>query len=272
MPQNIDTSFVKSYETEVFEAFQRQGSQLRGTVRVKTVKGAMDTTMQKIGKGSAVSKPRGGEIPLMNADRGTVTITLTDRYARELVDKLDELKINHDERAILTNAITWALGRAMDQDIITAADQATGYIDNGSPSVWTAASGPVAALETFGKDDVPLDGQTYAIVPWEAWGDLLGIQQFSSAEYVSDQPWTARVPSKVWAGFTWMPYSGCTASGADKFCYFWHKTAMGAAIGAEISVDVTWNGERAAHNIVGSMSMGAKLIDQTGVKRKLYDL
>src|SRR3546814_9265765 len=50
---SIDLSFVKQFEREVHEAYQRQGSLLRATVRSKNnVKGA-STTFQKIGKGVA---------------------------------------------------------------------------------------------------------------------------------------------------------------------------------------------------------------------------
>lgn len=272
MAQNIDVSFVQGFQTEVFTAFQRMGSQLRPMVRLKTRVREATTTMQKLGRGTATEKPRNGEVPLMNADRGTVTITLRDRYAREMVDKLDELKINHDERGVLVNTIVWALGRAMDQDIVNALDTATQFIDNGQPSVWTTVAGPLAAMEIMGANDVPLDNDAFAVVPWEAWGDLMSFQQFSSAEYVTDNIYQTMAPKKRWAGFTWMPFSGTTVSNGDKFCYFFHRSAVGAAIGADITTDITWNGEKQAHNIVGSMSMGAALIDQVGVRKKLYDL
>src|SRR3546814_16340195 len=58
---SIDLSFVKQFEREVHEAYQRQGSLLRATVRSKNnVKGA-STTFQKIGKGVASTQARHGK-------------------------------------------------------------------------------------------------------------------------------------------------------------------------------------------------------------------
>ena len=62
MSTSIDLSFVKQFEREVHEAYQRQGSLLRATVRSKNnVKGA-STTFQKVGKGVGLDQgaPRQG--------------------------------------------------------------------------------------------------------------------------------------------------------------------------------------------------------------------
>jgi hypothetical protein len=49
MSTDIEKSFVKQYEREVHEAYQRLGSKLRATVRSKNnVKGAT-TVFQKVG-------------------------------------------------------------------------------------------------------------------------------------------------------------------------------------------------------------------------------
>lgn len=62
-----------------------------------------------------------------------------------------------------------------------------------------------------------------------------------------------------------MPHSGLTASGGVRFCYWYHKTAVGHAIGSEVATDVSWHGDRASHFVNNMMSQGAKLIDPAGV-------
>lgn len=97
MATSIDQAFVKQFEREVHEAYQRQGSKLRNTVRtINNVKGA-STTFQKVGKGVASTKSTHGMVPVMNLDHTNVECTLQDFYAGDWVDKLDELKINIDE-------------------------------------------------------------------------------------------------------------------------------------------------------------------------------
>jgi hypothetical protein len=90
MSTTIDKAFVKQFEREVHESFQRMGSKLRATVRSKSdVRGA-STIFQKVGKGVASTKARHGKIPTMNVDHTPVECILTDYYAGDWVDKLDE--------------------------------------------------------------------------------------------------------------------------------------------------------------------------------------
>ena len=44
-----------------------------------------------------------------------------------------------------------------------------------------------------------------------------------------------------------MPHSGLTKTGTLRYCYFFHKTAVGHAAAAEVVTDITWHGDRAAH-------------------------
>jgi hypothetical protein len=63
-----------------------------------------------------------------------------------------------------------------------------------------------------------------------------------------------------------MPHSGLTKDGSNiRYCYWYHKTAIGHAIGAEVKTDVSWHGDRAAHFVNNSMSQGAGMIDASGV-------
>ena len=108
---NIDESFVRQFESEVHEAYQRQGSKLRNTVRTRNNVGGSSTTFQKIGTGIATTKARHGAITPMNLDHDPVECVLSDWYAGEWIDKLDELKQEHSERRVAVNAGAWALGR-----------------------------------------------------------------------------------------------------------------------------------------------------------------
>jgi hypothetical protein len=88
---SIDQAFIKQFEEEVHQAYQRMGSKLRNTVRVKNgVKGS-STVFQKVGKGAASTKARHGMVPVMNVDHTSVECQLQDFYAGDWVDQLDEL-------------------------------------------------------------------------------------------------------------------------------------------------------------------------------------
>ncbi len=56
MSTDINLAFVKQFEREVHESYQRQGSKLRGAVRnITNVKGS-SVVFQKVGKGTASTK------------------------------------------------------------------------------------------------------------------------------------------------------------------------------------------------------------------------
>jgi hypothetical protein len=111
MSTTVETSFSRHFQIEVHLAYQRMGSKLRNTVRTKNdIKGS-STTFQKVGKGTASTKARHGKVPVMNIDHTPVEIALQDYYAGDWVDALDEIKMAHDERSVVTNAGAYALGR-----------------------------------------------------------------------------------------------------------------------------------------------------------------
>lgn len=271
MSTEIDNAFIKQFEREVHEAYQRQGSKLRNTVRTKNNVKGESTTFQKVGKGAASSKTRHGLVPTMNLDHTPVECTLADKYAGDWVDKLDELKINIDERQVVANAGAYALGRDTDDQIITAAEAADGNAND------IAASGAgmtkpkaLSIVEAFGDNDVPDDGQRFAVVGWKQWTELLAIDEFVNSDYVgaTNLPFAAQMQNaRSWLGIVWIPHSGLTLNaGTDvRTCLAWHKSAIGHASGADITTDITWHGDRAAHFVNSMMSQGAKLIDTLGV-------
>jgi hypothetical protein len=266
MSNQIDNAFVKHFQTEVHQAYQRQGSKLRETVRSKShIKGST-TTFQKVGKGDAVTKARNGLIPTMQLDHTPVECELADYYAGDWVDKLDELKVNIDERMVVAKAGAYALGRKTDELIINAMETAGQTAGDNSDGLTKAKV--LEAFEMLGGKDVPDDGERYAVIGWKQWSDLLGIPEFSDADYVGadDLPWRG-TQAKRWLGTLWIPHSGLPFNDgtSTRTCFWYHKSAIGHASGADVTSDITWHGDRAAHFVNNMMSQGACLIDGEGV-------
>mgnify|MGYP000881524610 CR=1 FL=1 len=267
MSNTIDQAFVKQFEREVHEAYQRQGSKLKNTVRsINNVLGA-STTFQKVGKGTASTKSTHGMVPVMNLAHSNVECTLQDYYAGDWVDKMDELKININERQVIASAGANALGRKTDELIIDALETAaTNIITDGGVGLTKAKV--LSAFETFGNTDVPDDGSRFAVIGWKQWSDLLAIDEFVSADYIGTDnlPYTSITQAKMWLGTIWIPHSGLPVTvGGVRSCFFYHKTAVGHASGSDVQTDITWHGDRAAHFVNNMMSQGAALIDGAGV-------
>lgn len=272
MAADIPQSFVRQYEAEVHEAYQRQGSLLRSTVRLKSNITGKSTTFQKVGKGSAAEKDRHGKVPLMNLAHAPIECILRDFHAGDWVDKFDELKILHDERRVTSNAGAFALGRKTDSLIIEAAGTTTnttapGVVLTNGMKVTDAT----AMMRAFGNADIADDGQRFAIVGWAQWDHLMQIPQFASADFVTGAIFEGKaVRPKQWLGFNWIAMSdsdgGLDQVDADHTtCLFYHMTGIGHASGAEIQTNVDWSGEHHAHFVNNSMSQGSCLIDVNGV-------
>lgn len=274
MTTTIDQVFVKQFEAEVHVEFNRMGSMMRNTLRTKSNVKGESTNFPVAGHGNAGSKSRHGDVPIMNASRSNVECTLQDRYAGEYIDKLDELKVEHNERQIAAQTVASALGRDVDDIIFTALDATANSNNVSTAETFASAANPLDMMTDMGNADVPFNGQLYAVVCWEAWGDLLDIDEFSQQDYVpGDRLWFEGVTAKNWLGFKWFPHSGLPTDGSgDKKQFFFHTTAAGHAIGEDFSLDVTWQGTKQAHLAVGRMSHGAVIIDDTGVIERVYDI
>jgi len=131
MSTNIEPAFIKHFQSDVHLQYQRMGSKLRNTVRVKNNIVGSSTTFQKVGKGTASTKARHGKVPVMNVDHTPVECTLADYYAGDWVDSLDELKTNINERMVVAKAGAFALGRKTDELVITQLDTSTNYAGDG---------------------------------------------------------------------------------------------------------------------------------------------
>ncbi|HAJ89548.1 MAG TPA: hypothetical protein DCM27_00820 [Rhodospirillaceae bacterium] len=266
MSTDINIAFVKQFEREVHEAYQRQGSKLRVAVRtISNVKGS-SVVFQKVGKGTASTKSANGMVPVMNVSHTSVECTLQDFYAGDWVDKLAELKINHDERSVIANAGAYALGRKTDDLIIAALSAASTHtIPDGN--IGLTRDKVLLAFEKLGGADVPDDGQRFAVIGWKQWSELLKIPEFASSEYVGpDELPYKNMQAKKWLGTTWIPMSGLPIDGNDiRSCFWFHRTSIGHASGSDVQSDITWHGDRAAHFVNNMMSQGATLIDGSGI-------
>lgn len=274
MSTSITTAFVKQYERDVHEAYQRQGSKLRNTTRLITGVEGSSAIFQKVGKGTAGTKDRHGLVPVMNLDHSNVEAILVDYYAGDWVDKLDELKTNIDERKLVSNAGAFALGRKTDDIILNELLSASTSIPVGTSHM--TPDKVLAGIAALGERDVMMDdGQIYMLVGWSEWTNLMTFDTFASADYVGDAelPWKGQgMSAKRWSGVMIMASS---LIGADvnnvSTNPMWHASAVGHAVGQEIKADITWHGDRAAHFINHMMSMGAELIDDAGVIKIVAD-
>jgi hypothetical protein len=269
MATSITNAFITQFESEVHMAYQRMGSKLKNIVRnVNNVQGNT-VKFQKVAKGSANTKARHAEVVAMNLSHSNVSATLTDYYAADFVDKLDELKTNIDERQVVSQSTAYALGRKTDDIIRDEMDTATAFAKNVNSDAATGMSLVKAKnmMETFNGNDVPDDGQRYWVVGPKQWSDLLSIDQFTRLEYIGQDelPFKGGMTAKRWLGFLWFVHSGLTLD-TDRYTLAFHKSAVGLGVGSDVKTEVNYIPEKVSHLITSHLSLGATIIDGDGIR------
>ncbi|BCS88934.1 phage capsid protein [Pseudodesulfovibrio sediminis] len=264
MSTTVSNGFVTQYVEMVHQAYQAHGSKMRQTVRLQTEVEGSKCVFQKVGKGAAGKKTRHGNVPLMNLNHSNVSCTLSDWYAAEYIDKLDELKDKSDEKQVAADAGAWALGRKIDELIITKLDGATNVVAEAATGL--TKDKILQAFGTLNANDVPDDGNRFAVVGPHQWNELLNIQEFKSSDYAGDQyAWLKGTESRTWLGITWMFHTGLPVEDGIRKCFVYHRNAAGLAEGQKIQAFVDWVPEKAAHLVDHMLSAGACLIDGDGI-------
>lgn len=148
MSFEITTSFVKQYSRNVFHLVQQKGSRLRDKVREESMEGE-EEFFDSIGQVSAVEiVERHGDSPIISTPHGRRRVTSTSWDWGDLVDKMDKIRFLNDPTSDYAQAASWAMGRAMDDVIISKF----------FASAWTGKTG---ATETvFDTDNVIAVGGT----------------------------------------------------------------------------------------------------------------
>lgn len=283
MSTSIDTAFITSYDAKVHEVFQRKGSCLKESVRLKDNIVGSTAVFQKIGTGTATTKARHGTITPMNQTHTAPSTTLADFYAGDWVDKLDEAKVNINERDVIASGGAMALGRKVDDQITTVLDTTTqSTVTLTVTSKATVLATAIEFAEAAWSNDIPNDGEIYAVVTPRYWSQLMVIDQFQQADYVgangqafTQGPAIGLGKWKEWQGVKWKMQTGLPGAGTGTAkCFLYHKSAIGYAIAqsagnvagnASVAADITWHGDRAAHFVNHMMSGNAVMIDDTGV-------
>ena len=262
MANTIDQAFIKQFETEVHMAYQRMGSKLRNTIRSTNVTGST-ARFQKIGTGSASTKSRNGNVTPMELVHTNVEVSMSDFYAAEYIDKLDELKTNINERQAVAQSAAAALGRKTDELIITAMDAGANSTQIHDTSSALEKADLLSLFETMGTADVPEDGQRYLAMSPAGYADLFAINEFASSDFVGPQnlPFAGGMTMKEFLGFK--IFSTSAVAGGKNFAY--HTTAVGIGVNSDVQTEVNYVAEKVSHLATSMMSMGAVAIDDNGI-------
>ena len=121
MSLQVETAYVNQYRANIGMMVQQKGSRLRGLVRVETQNAEFDF-YDRIGPTEAVEiTGRHQDTPLVSTPHDRRRVSLKDYDWADMIDRQDKLRMLMDPTSAYAVNAVYAMGRKMDDAIITAA-------------------------------------------------------------------------------------------------------------------------------------------------------
>lgn len=286
MSNEITTAFEKQFGQNVLMLSQQKGSRLRSAVRNEEVTGKT-AFFDQIGVTAARKRPaRHADTPRMDTPHARRRVSLVDYDWADLIDREDMARMSKDPTTSYTMAAVWALGRAMDDAIIAAADGTAYTGEEGSTTtafdsamivdvqvgITPAADTGLnigkllAAKELLDANDVDPDINRYCTVNAKQLKNLLNETEIQSADFNTVKA-LVQGDLDTFLGFKFLRTEriGVDAN-ADHKVLFWAEDGLLLAQGQGIVSKIT---ERADKNhamqVFASMSIGATRMEETKV-------
>lgn len=284
MSVQITEAFVKQYSANVFHLSQQKGSKLRPLVRQES-QNSKAAFWDRIGAVIAQKKTsRHADTPRMDTPHSRRRVTLNDYEYADLVDNEDKIKMLISPESEYAVAAMWALGRAMDDEIIAAA-LGTAYAgEEGSTSVVLPTTQKVAAhdgttttgvnlnvrtlrkvKEKFDANDVDESIPKYFAIGSSQLQSLLGQTEVTSSDYNSIKALvmgevnsfmgfsfirTERLPRSA-SNVTYTVTNGVTGAGTgtitaanSRRCIAWAMDGLILSIGQDIKARIGERGDK----------------------------
>ena len=149
MSTQITTAFVNQFSANIQMLSQQMGSLLRNAVDVETVTGEK-AFFDQVGSAAAVQRTsRHADTPLIDTPHSRRMVTMSDFEYADLIDDQDKVRLLVDPTSTYSRAAAAAMGRAMDDVIISAAlgTSLTGK-DGGTSTAFATATNQIAAGAT----------------------------------------------------------------------------------------------------------------------------
>ena len=196
MSTQITTAFVNQFSSNITMLSQQMGSLLREAVDVETVTGEK-AFFDQVGSAVAqVRTSRHGDTPLMETPHARRMVTMSTYEYADLIDDPDKIRLLVDPTSSYARAAAMAMGRSMDDVVIsaalgTASTGKTGSTSTALPSgqkIAHASGGLtqaklVSAKKILDQNSVDPSIQRYIIVSPEQIEDLLNITSVTSADF-----------------------------------------------------------------------------------------
>ena len=246
MSTPVTTAFVNQFSSNVQLLSQQIGSKLRGAVSEESVTGEK-AYFDQIGSGVAqLRTSRHADTPLMETPHSRRQVSIDTYEYADLVDDADKVRMLIDPTSTYARAAAAAIGRAIDDSIITAATGtaktgvaggtdtsmlAANQIAHGSAGLTVAKL--VQANKILDNADVDPSIPRYIVVGPEQIEDLLNNSTVTSSDYNSIK---ALVHGEIdtFLGFKFIKSTRLSVASSVRTCFAWAEDGIKLAVGKDV--------------------------------------
>jgi hypothetical protein len=279
MSTNITTAFVQQYSANIQMLSQQMGSLLRDKVRLESVVGK-NAFFDQVGKVTAVLKTsRHSDTPQIDTPHARRRVSLADYEFADLIDQQDKVRLLIDPTSSYAQAAAMAMGRAMDDVIITAALGTSFTGETGSTSTTLPSAQKIAeagtdgltiaklrtAKEKFDLASVDPSIQRYMIVSPRQITDLLGTTSVTSSDFNTVK---ALVQGEVdsFMGFKFITSNRLSIESSKRKCIAFASDGIALGVGKDVSARIDERADKSyATQVYYCMSIGATRMEEEKV-------
>src|SRR5210317_1699732 len=283
MSTSVTTAFVQQYSANVQMLSQQMGSRLRDAVRVENITGK-NAFFDQVGVATAqLRTTRHADTPQMDTPHARRRVSLADYEWADLIDDQDKVRMLIDPTSSYAKAAAAAMGRAMDDVIITAlGGSADTGVAGGTAVALPSAQKPFSASQTDGltvaklleakylMDNASVDPslKRYIVCGPKQIQDLLNTTEVKSSDFNTVKA-LAQGSINSFLGFEFIPSTRLSFDATntdDRLCYAFTEDAIKLAIGKDVTARIDERADKSyATQVYYCMSIGATRIEEEKV-------
>ena len=285
MSVQITTAFVNQFSSNIQMLSQQMGSLLRNAVDVETVNGEK-AFFDQVGSAAAVLRTtRHADTPLIDTPHSRRMVTMSDYEYADLIDDQDKVRLLVDPTSTYARAAAAAMGRAMDDVIISAAlgtsltgkDGTTSTPFDSNNSIAVGAAGLtlaklLQAKEILDSNDVDPSIPRYIAVSPKQITNLLDDPEVTSADYNTVRA-LVKGELDTYVGFKFVTTNRLPLDGSDdRRVFAWAMDGIKLAIGKEPTARIDERADKLyATQVYYCMSVGATRMEEAKVVEIICD-
>ena len=290
MSTTITNAFVEQYQNNVTMLAQQRGSVLRPFVSVDNAVVGKTKYTEQIGPSEAIARTsRHSDSPLVDTPHKRRLYSLSDYEWGDLIDKADRVKMLIDPTSTYAQSAAFAMGRAMD-DVVISAMSGSATTENLGSSGTQALTLTVAknfsgesggdtmmnldklrqARQLFSTNNVPEDEEKFLVCSPIGIQQLLHSKEVTSADFNTVR---ALVNGEIdtYMGFKFIVSNRLPITGNDRDAFAFTRSGVELGIGQDIMGRIEERADKAFSTYVYyCMTLGAVRLEEEKVCKITY--